>query len=489
MQKRKSPISKNLVKNSISGMFAAIEIHNKPAIKYRYETVVLLVLNSWELLIKGYIYKYHKKIKLFQRDGTTKPFESCVNIVTQKLGNDFDPIRENLTVLYDYRNQVAHFYISELDPIIFSLISKNLIFYSNFLRNQFKIDMSKESDLVLLPIGFKRPISPIDYISNASGNDKTSPEVKCFLQKLVESTKRLNDKEIDDTIFIDFRINLVNVNRIKNADLIAGIDNSRSNELNFSVNKEPKKVIISNSGEKVRLSRNRDETQGTLLYEELAEGIFDEINNILDANRLLARGTNQFLLGESIYYRIYSERQHVTFNIETYELLARAGIMNFYGPFLYWLIKLPPQSIAKILVDLYNKTKSPYINNLIKIVLILGNGAITLFSDLFTERYMGVTQKPDFYYTFLKQKKSKQIDPICRALNSHNDKVVYGNNTIRILLHDSNYTRNLLSQECLKVFNGIISQRSVVRNLDFIGYGQHLVGNLQIIAEINKNLH
>jgi len=30
MQKRKSPIAKNLVRNSISGMFSAIEIHNKP---------------------------------------------------------------------------------------------------------------------------------------------------------------------------------------------------------------------------------------------------------------------------------------------------------------------------------------------------------------------------------------------------------------------------------------------------------------------------
>ena len=74
MRKRKSPIAKNLINNSISGIFSAIEIHNKPRIKYRYEMVVLLVLNSWELLLKGYLYKHHKDVKLFLKDGTSKPF-------------------------------------------------------------------------------------------------------------------------------------------------------------------------------------------------------------------------------------------------------------------------------------------------------------------------------------------------------------------------------------------------------------------------------
>lgn len=65
MRKRKSPIAKSLINNSTAGIFSAIEIHNKPTIKYRYEIVVLIVLNAWELLVKGYLYKYHKDIKLF----------------------------------------------------------------------------------------------------------------------------------------------------------------------------------------------------------------------------------------------------------------------------------------------------------------------------------------------------------------------------------------------------------------------------------------
>lgn len=486
MQKRKSPIAKNLIRNSISGMFSAIEIHNKPTMKYRYEMVVLLLLNSWELLLKGYLYKFHKDIKLIQKDGTTKPFENCVNIVNQKIGKDFNMINENLNVLYDYRNQVAHYYIGELDPIIFSLISKNVIFYSNFLKSHFKIDLSKDSDLILLPIGFKRPISPIDYISTESFNKKSSPEVKAFLQTIVTATKRLIDDNIDDTIFIDFSMNLINVNRIKNVDLIAGIDNAKSNNLIFTVNKESKKVVFSDEGEKINLTRNRAEASGPFYYEELTEGIFDEINNIIDANRILSKGNHQFMLGEALYYRIYSERQHVNFSIETFEMLARTGAMNFYGPFLYWLIKLPPTNIVNILIEIYDQSKSPNIHNLTKVLLILGNEALAIFSKLFEERYKNVAQKPDFYYTFLDQLRSKTSNPILKAIKASPSKVACENYNYGLLIKESSIPLNLLSQECLNVFKGQTNQRSLTRELDFIAYGQFFLNNRQIIEEIKN---
>jgi hypothetical protein len=49
---RKPNVSKRLVENSISAMFGAIEIHNKPIFSYRYETSVILFINARELLLK-----------------------------------------------------------------------------------------------------------------------------------------------------------------------------------------------------------------------------------------------------------------------------------------------------------------------------------------------------------------------------------------------------------------------------------------------------
>ena len=57
---KKKMIQYNLLKNSIAAYFAMIEIHNKPNISYRYETVTLLIVNAWELALKSFMRKYIK---------------------------------------------------------------------------------------------------------------------------------------------------------------------------------------------------------------------------------------------------------------------------------------------------------------------------------------------------------------------------------------------------------------------------------------------
>lgn len=490
MRKRKSPIAKSLVKNSVSAMFSAIEIHNKPSIRYRYEVVVLLVLNAWELLLKGYLYKYHKDIKIFQKDGTTKPFENCLNIVNTKIGKDFNLVTENLKALYIYRNRIAHFYVQELDFIIYSLIAKNIIFYSKFLVNYFKIDLSETSDLILLPLGFKRPLSPQDYLSNSSIHHNASKEVKDFINTITDASRRLNAAGIDEPIFVNFKMNLINVNRTTNADIIAGVDNTKENDLVFSVSKTTKNIKSSKYGDNVVLTRDKSLSSGTLYYETLDEGIFDEINNILDANDLLSKGNNRFMLGASLYYRIYAERQYVTFNIARFELLTKTGMINLYAPFLFWLSKLPEKNIANILVDCFDNAKSPKINNLIKLSILLGTEISDFFIELFEKRYSKVVQKPDHYYTFKKLRKSKKKNLILQSLNiTRNKKITFLNKDYSIgdLIENNTMAINNLSNACMSVFNGISRNRGLARDLDFLAYGEVIIKKKTgIINELKK---
>lgn len=494
MAKRKSPIAKNLANNSIAGMFSAIEIHNKPTIRYRYEIVVLLLLNSWELILKAYLYKFHKDIKLFSKDGTTKSFENCLNSVNHKIGKDFNPVHENLNVLYGYRNQVAHYYIEDIEPIVFSLVSKSIIFYAKFLLKNFKIDLSEETNLILLPIGFKRPISPTDYISNTSYNEKAPNEVKEFLKTVIDATQRLYDDKIDETIFVDFRMNLTNVNRTINADLIAGIDNANKNSLLISTKKPPSIVQLGSEGEKITVSRNKSETQGTLFYEELQEGIFNEINNVVDVNRLLIKDNSQFILGPTIYYRIYSERQHVTYNIELFELLAKTAMLDYYAPFLFWFTKLPAKNMVNILISVYEQSKNPKLQNLTKIILLLGDEAIKLYKKKLDHKYKGSVQKPDYYYSFMEQTKSKQTSQIHNALKSTKGKLLLTHRSGKSinygdLIDDNNLSLKILSEECLTFFedtNSTSRQKNIIRDLDYLAYGSQLINNEKIIEELLK---
>jgi hypothetical protein len=342
----------------------------------------------------------------------------------------------------------------------------------------------------LLPIGFKRPISPQDYISNTSINQNASKEIKGFIKMLINTSRRLNDAGIDETIFVDFKINLINVNRTTNADIIAGVDNTIENELVFTVQKPIKTIKSSTTGEQVILTRDKSKSSGTLYYETLDEGIFDEINNILDANELLAKGTSKFMLGASLYYRIYAERQFVSYNINRFELLAKTGMITLYAPFIYWLAKLPENNIAKILYTCYNDAKSPKINNLIKISILLGDEVSEFFIKLFEQKYKNIVQKPDHYYTFKKLIKSKKKEPLLKALNfSRNKKMEILNNnyTIGELIDNNKLSINLLSNICLSVFNGDAKHRSTSREIDFIANINELNNKKnKIIEELNK---
>ncbi len=207
-------------------MIAAIEVHNKPLFTYRYEVCTLLVINAWELIFKAYINKNLKHVKLFFDDGKTKPFEECLGCIASELGNRFIIAKESIEKLYAYRNSIAHFYSDNLDIVIYSLLKPNVEFYVAFIKESFGIDLIKETGLILLPIGFYRPYSPIDFLSIKSNIQNSSVEIKSFIESIIDTSKRLLQLGIEDSILVDFKMNIINENRIKNADLIAGINNS-----------------------------------------------------------------------------------------------------------------------------------------------------------------------------------------------------------------------------------------------------------------------
>lgn len=222
----KQSLERALVANARSAMFAAVEIHNKPVFEYRYEVCTLLIINAWELALKAYIAKELKAVRLIKKDGTTKPFSECVACVSSKLGKPFEPIRMNLGILYEYRNKVTHFYHEDLGIIVLGLLKASVLFFSDFMEAQFDERLYEAANLILLPIGFTKPMSPLDFLSNQSATKECPTEVKAFLESIRKSSESLQKQGIDDSIIVNYSIGLVNESRIKNADLTAAINNA-----------------------------------------------------------------------------------------------------------------------------------------------------------------------------------------------------------------------------------------------------------------------
>lgn len=212
-----------LLENSRYALFAAIELHNKPIFPYRYQIATISLINAWELLLKAYIAAHHPEVKLLHEDGTSKQFDNCLAFINGQIGKSFILESESLETLYQYRCEYIHFYHDGVDTMLFSLFAKNVELYNRFIKVRFGIDLSVEINLVLMPIGFKPPISPIDFLSNKSNLRKSTIEVRTFIERVLTSTRMLADQGIEESIMTTFNIAVINENRTSNADIIAAI--------------------------------------------------------------------------------------------------------------------------------------------------------------------------------------------------------------------------------------------------------------------------
>ena len=103
-----------------------------PIIKYRYENTIMLVINSWELILKAFIRKYMRK-SIFLENGHTIPFTDCLDyfkkyVNQNKLGDKYLVLIKNLELINEYRNNIMHFYNeTSMEPIIFSLLTKKTV--------------------------------------------------------------------------------------------------------------------------------------------------------------------------------------------------------------------------------------------------------------------------------------------------------------------------------------------------------------------------
>ena len=173
---RGKSVTKLLLDSSQAALFAGIEIHNKPHIAFRYPTATILIINAWELALKAYVYKYVGKKQIYEKDNIhTKGFSKVLvitrdHINTREKNKKFQAVFDNLDLLNTYRNTNVHFIEGKLDPVIFMLISKAVLNYDSFVKKYFNKDITKDDNLIILPVGMKLPFDPVDYLKQDYGN-------------------------------------------------------------------------------------------------------------------------------------------------------------------------------------------------------------------------------------------------------------------------------------------------------------------------------
>lgn len=280
MAKKRRMIQSNLLKNSIAAYFSAIEIHNKPNISYRYETVTLLMLNAWELVLKAFIRKHIKGKDIFENNGHTISFDKALayaaEYINGKRPKSFVSIQENLLIIEEYRNQVAHFYNEQLEPYIFMLTAKAALNYVDFLKEHFSKDIITEQGLFILPLGFKLPFQPQEFLSKKAASKLETVEAKKFMEQVVNTIISLKSDGIEDSIVLGFSLYLESVKKCSNSDLIAAITEIDQADTTF-VQLRKVQIVDDKGATKVQLTDEELLSRYPLSYQEVSERCRKEI--------------------------------------------------------------------------------------------------------------------------------------------------------------------------------------------------------------------
>jgi hypothetical protein len=208
----KHPKHKPFVDKSIGAALSAIEVYNKPDFKYREETFSILMINSWELLLKAKIIKENNGdlksiyvlINKVGKKGNklsslipdlnrslnpkTIGLPKCLNICEQAPIKLNQTVKENIFLLMEIRDTAIHFQHADLylSKKVFEIGTASLKNYLTLITEWFKYDLSVYN-FFLMPMTFFHEFEAIKSFSVNSNKDQIENLLKYISEKEKEA--------------------------------------------------------------------------------------------------------------------------------------------------------------------------------------------------------------------------------------------------------------------------------------------------------------
>ena len=130
-----------LLEKSKEAFIMAIELYNKPTIKYRVEGFGLFICNAWELMLKAYMMKKFGENSVYYKDNPNRTL-SLENCIQKIFTNNKDPLRLNLEKIIELRNTSTHFITEEYEMVYVPLFQSCLLNFNEKMMAFHDIDMT-----------------------------------------------------------------------------------------------------------------------------------------------------------------------------------------------------------------------------------------------------------------------------------------------------------------------------------------------------------
>ena len=134
-------VEENLIEKSKEAFCIAIELYNKPTIKYRVEGFSLFICNAWELMLKAHMIKVFGENSVYYTNNPQRTL-SLENCVQKVFTNNKDPLRINLEKIIELRNTSTHFITEEYEMVYIPLFQACVFNFNEKMMSFHNIDMT-----------------------------------------------------------------------------------------------------------------------------------------------------------------------------------------------------------------------------------------------------------------------------------------------------------------------------------------------------------
>lgn len=225
-------LTRKLLEKSKESFLLALENFNKTTTGYRTEVFSILFTNTWELLLKAYLFESSgaQRLSIFRKKKRNQKRESLTidECLKNIFPNNMDPVRKNIEFISEIRNESAHLIIDDLNPYFSRVFQRGVLNYFEYMEKWFGISLSDKFNPGLISlISDKESLKDISVLKKQF-NKEDFQSVDLWVRRFKELEK-LGDRA---TIPIVYSIAIVR--NTKKADIV----------LSASAKKAGKKAII-----------------------------------------------------------------------------------------------------------------------------------------------------------------------------------------------------------------------------------------------------
>jgi hypothetical protein len=211
---------KGALAKSRESALSAVEIYNKPAIKFRTGSYTVLMIIAWTSAFHAYFFRnnikpYHRRkgARRYEKiDGDYKHWEltECLKHFYKLDTNN--PVRKNLEFFVKLRNKIEHRSYDELDQVIFGECQALLLNYNSFVEEHFGKNYSPRESLAFSLQMYADPVG----MKAAMDKDKDLKDIVKFVKGFRSSMK----PEIYESQSYSFKAFLIQVKNHNTDDVM-----------------------------------------------------------------------------------------------------------------------------------------------------------------------------------------------------------------------------------------------------------------------------